>query len=118
MTLRRSLLELVRALCVLGLVFLNFGHGAVGAPAPAGALPGDVLTLAVDASFCGQPIEGPQDHAPCHACRIGGGADLPPAPPSVCAPVDVVGVVGAVEIAPLPVLAMFGRASPRGPPVA
>jgi hypothetical protein len=111
MTLRRTLLELIRALCVLGLVFLNFGHVAVAAP-----VSGDVLGIASSASFCGDPIDGPQDHAPCHACRIGGGADLPPEPPAVCAPLLVAGVVGAVEIAPLARLPVPGLASPRGPP--
>jgi hypothetical protein len=65
--------ELVRAFAVLALVFLSFGHQ------PAAAVPSDhdVLTVAVTASFCG---DAPADtsHAPCHACRIGGGADLPP----------------------------------------
>src|SRR5688572_27341042 len=104
MNLGRAMLDIVRALCVLGLIFLNFGHVAVAALAV-----GDILTLSADASYCGEPINGPQEHAPCHACRIGGGADLPPVPPAVCAPVDVVGLVAAVEIAPLPAFAVFGR---------
>jgi len=65
--------ELVRAFVVLALVFLSFGHQ------PAAAIPPghDLLTAAVTANFCG---DSPADttHAPCHACRIGGGADLPP----------------------------------------
>jgi len=65
--------ELVRALAVLALVFLSFGHQ----PAAALAQDHDVLTAAVSANWCG---DAPADtsHAPCHACRIGGGADLPP----------------------------------------
>lgn len=65
--------ELVRAFAVLALVFLSFGHQ----PAAALAHDHDVLTAAVTASFCG---DTPADttHAPCHACRIGGGVDLPP----------------------------------------
>lgn len=65
--------ELVRALAVLALVFLSFGHQ----PAVAVAHDHEVLTAAVTASMCG---DAPADttHAPCHACRIGGGADLPP----------------------------------------
>ena len=65
--------ELVRALAVLALVFLSFGHQ----PAVAVAHDHEVLTAAVTSSWCGDsPVD--TTHAPCHACRIGGGADLPP----------------------------------------
>ena len=65
--------ELARAFAVLALVFLSFGHQ----PATAVAHDHDVLTAAVTASWCGDaPVD--TSHAPCHACRIGGGADLPP----------------------------------------
>lgn len=67
--------DLVRALAVLALVFLSYAHQPVGA---AQALEHDVLTAAVTASFCGDAPEDGKAHAPCHACRIGGGADLPP----------------------------------------
>ena len=65
--------ELVRAFAVLALVFLSFGHQSAAASADHH----DVLTAAVTANYCG---DTPADttHAPCHACRIGGGADLPP----------------------------------------
>ena len=70
---RHIAMELVRALAVLALVFLSFGHQ----PAAAVAHDHDVLTVAVTSSFCGDsPVD--TTHAPCHACRIGGGADLPP----------------------------------------
>jgi hypothetical protein len=66
--------ELIRALAVLALVFLSYGHQPV-----AGASPHhNTLTAAVTTDFCGGvPADG-QTHAPCHACRIGAGADLPP----------------------------------------
>lgn len=66
--------DLVRALAVLALVFLSYAHQPVGTVAPEQ----DVLTVAVTASFCGDLPDDGKAHAPCHACRIGGGADLPP----------------------------------------
>lgn len=74
----RKLQEVVRALCVMALVFLNFGHVPIAAPMPAAT----ALSAVVDAGFCGDPVDDQHqnDHAPCHACRIGGGADLPPPP--------------------------------------
>jgi hypothetical protein len=66
--------ELVRAFAVLALVFLSFGHQPTGAV----TYDHDVLTAAVTASFCGDAPDDGKSHAPCHACRIGGGADLPP----------------------------------------
>ena len=68
--------EVVRALCVVALIFLNFGHAPLAAPVSAAP----ALSAVADASFCGDPVGGHQDHAPCHVCRIGGGADLPPPP--------------------------------------
>lgn len=66
--------DLIRAFAVLALVFLSFGHQTAGAA----HLDHDVLTAAVTADFCGEISDDGQGHAPCHACRIGGGADLPP----------------------------------------
>ena len=66
--------ELVRAFAVLALVFLSFGHQPTGTL----AYEHDVLTAALTASFCGDAPDDDKGHAPCHACRIGGGADLPP----------------------------------------
>lgn len=65
--------ELVRALAVLALVFLSYAHQ----PVAASPLDHDVLTVAVTASFCGD-TPADSSHAPCHACRVGSGADLPP----------------------------------------
>lgn len=66
--------DIAKALAVLALVFLSYAHQ------PAGAQPlgHNVLTAAVTASFCGDAPDDGKAHAPCHACRIGGGADLPP----------------------------------------
>ena len=63
----------MKALAVLALVCLSLAHQ------PAFAISADhaAVDVAVSSSYCG---DGPVDtsHAPCHACRIGGGADLPP----------------------------------------
>jgi hypothetical protein len=109
----RVMLEVVRALCVLALLFLNFAHQ----PAPAAAAPGDVLTLAATQSFCGDPAdEGKTAHAPCHACRIGAGADLP-TPPQHPIPLCA---IAEFAYGALPVLALpdrvVGPQSARGPP--
>ncbi|WP_417307401.1 hypothetical protein [Devosia sp.] len=67
--------ETLRALAVLALVFLSFGHQ------PVSVLPdSDTLSLAsASISFCGDPVSG-EDHVqgPCHACRIAGAALPPP----------------------------------------
>lgn len=106
--------ELLRALFVLALVFLNFAHQPIAVK----AAPGDVLSLAQTLSFCGSPVSDQKSggHAPCHACRIGGAADLPPAPElpvARCALADV--AYGAMPILSLPdrVVAAY---SARGPP--
>lgn len=75
MTGTRTATEVLRALCVLALLFLNFAHQPVFAAQSSH----DVLSLAASQSFCGTPLADDEGHAPCHACRIGGGADLPPA---------------------------------------
>jgi hypothetical protein len=67
--------DIAKALAVLALVFLSYAHQPAGV---SHALEHDVLTAAVTASFCGDAPTDGQSHAPCHACRIGGGADLPP----------------------------------------
>jgi hypothetical protein len=88
--------ELGRALAVLALVFFNFAHVPVAFSA-VGTAPG----WAGFQSSCGDPRGGgDRDHTniPCHACRIGAGADLPlpphcPAAQRLAAPVrfDLVG---------------------------
>jgi hypothetical protein len=73
-TYRHIAADLVRALAVLALVFLSFSHQSIAVE------PHDhgVLSAAVGTSFCGDAPEGDLGHAPCHACRIGNGAVLPP----------------------------------------
>lgn len=113
---RRSIaMDLMRALCVLAVVFLNFAHQA---PVLAKAAPTEVLAMAALLSFCGDGATLPDDkgHAPCHACRLGAAADLPPAPAPLPTPCAVV----AVAWGALPVLQQPedrpGPQSARGPP--
>lgn len=75
---RHIAIDLVRAFGVLALIFLSFSH----APVVASPVGQDILTAAVDLSFCGDSADD-QDagHSPCHACQVLGAA-LPP-PPSV-----------------------------------
>ncbi|MDP1730206.1 MAG: hypothetical protein Q8L54_03315 [Devosia sp.] len=70
--------DLLRALCVIALVFLNFGHVPLAAGAEAAAARHGV-------NFCGDPVDGPAEAKanPCQVCRIGSGADLPPPPCSI-----------------------------------
>lgn len=101
---KRTGLELLRALCVLALVFLNFGHQ----PVFAGPAPGDVLTVAASQSFCGEPIADTSEHAPCHACRIGAGAALPPACDLPLGPLPV-----ALRLTGTPADLVIARHDPR-----
>lgn len=110
---RRTLAETVRALLVLALVFLNFGHQ----PAFAARTPGDVFTIVASQTFCGTPTDD-LDHAPCHACRIGSGADLPPVTGLPCPPLPV-----ALRRTAEPAAIAFERHAPlpagaRAPPLA
>lgn len=114
LTARQTGIEVLRALCVLALIFLSFAHTSV---ASAGPVP-DTLTAALDLSYCGDMPDNPKAHAPCHACRIGGGADLPP-PCTIAVPVAL---VADVAYGALPVLQQPANpARPfnaRGPPLA
>jgi hypothetical protein len=115
LTPRKMGIETLRALVVLALVFLSFAH----TPPGAGAGSHDVLTAAIDASWCGDAPDGDgKGHAPCHACRIGGGADLPP-PCNVPLPVTVVADVayGAMPTLSLPATPIHSF-NARGPPIA
>lgn len=101
--------EICLAAMVVALTFLSFAH------VPASAADGFRIT---PGSWCGDPLApAPADHAPCHACRIGTGADLPPRPAAI-EPVTFI-VVPVAYLAPsrpvgLPVHAQL--AQPRGPP--
>lgn len=105
---RQIVLEVVRALCVLGLVFLNFGHVA--------AFAGDHRASAAASSYCVDPGDGVPDHAPCHACRIGQGADLPPPPAHPCRDPATTAVVFDAAAPVLPASPTWGFPLSRGPP--
>jgi hypothetical protein len=101
--------EICLAAMVIALSFLSFAHVPVSAADGFRATPD---------SWCGDPLApAPADHAPCHACRIGNGADLPP-PPATIEPVAFIVVPVAYLLVPgpveLPVHAQL--AQPRGPP--
>ncbi len=101
--------EIILALAVLALTFLNYGHVTVTAS-------GD-FQITSD-SWCGDPIApSSSDHAPCHACRVGSDADLPP--PSGCIEPVAFAVAPVAYLAPsaVPELPLRARpAQPRGPP--
>ena len=101
--------ETVLALVVLALACLSYGHVAVSASVG--------LRVTPD-SWCGDlPAPGSPDHTPCHACRIGSAADVPP--PSDCIePAAFVAMPVAYSAPPAaPELrAQARRAQPRGPP--
>ena len=108
----RTAAETLRALLVLALVFLNFAHQ----PAAAAPRAGDVMSVVASQSFCGEPIADDRGHAPCHACRIGSGADLPPVMDVPCPPMPV-----AVRLEVEPAAIAIARHAPlpagaRAPP--
>jgi hypothetical protein len=109
-TSRPILREALLAALVLALVFLNFGHNTAFAGAG----------YDVESSWCGDPLSpDPVAHAPCHACRVGEGAALPPPPLAAIAVVQLALLVDYPEAVPaiLPDhIAAFARA--RAPPLA
>ncbi len=115
LTARTMGIELLRACLVLALVFLSFTHTPVAATAG----PHDALTAAVDMSWCGDAPDGDSTaHAPCHACRLGAAADLPP-PCDLPLPLRTVADVhyGALPVLSLPATPA-GHYSARAPPAA
>jgi hypothetical protein len=106
---RPLLRDTLLALLTVALIFLNFGHAAVSAS-------GD-FRITPD-SWCGDPLlPNSTDHAPCHACRIGGGADLPPPPASVeWVAFVVLEVSYFAPVAAMDVPVHARPAQPRGPP--
>lgn len=105
--------ELLRALCVLALFFLNFAH----APVSAATLAGPAFSAAADVGFCGTPPdEDGSQHAPCHVCRIGGGADLPPPSGLVTPAFAVTDTTYAACAEPAAAGAVLVRPVARGPP--
>lgn len=107
-------IELLRACLVLALLFLSFAHAPVSA-----AGPHDVLTATVDMNWCGDtPDSNDTSHTPCHACRLGAAADLPP-PCGAPLPLRTVADVhyGALPVLSLPATPTAYYAA-RGPPIA
>lgn len=107
-------IELLRAALVLALVFLSFAHSPVSASSPHNA-----LTAAVDMNWCGDSPDSNDDvHTPCHACRLGAAADLPP-PCGAPLPLRTVADVhyGALPVLNLPAT-RTGQYFARGPPIA
>ena len=105
--------ETLLALLVLSLSFVNFGH--TNAVLAAGG-----RVVITTTSFCGNPfLPAAGDHAPCPACAIGAGADLPPAPCMV-APVAfaVTPVAYAEPVRFTEILPALTAARPRAPPLA
>ena len=105
--------ETLLALLVLALGFLNFGHSSV-------ALAADGHLVVTGSSYCGNPLTPDRgDHTPCHACRIGNAADLPPVPADI-APVAfaATAVIYAAPPAASTALVFGLAANPRAPPAA
>jgi hypothetical protein len=105
---RPHLREMLLALAVVALTFLNFGHVSVSAS-------GDIQVT--PDSWCGSPLapEG-TPHSPCHACRADGAA-LPP-PPAAIEPIVFI-VTDLAYVAPIAAIEvpLHSRpAQPRGPP--
>ena len=108
-TSRPILREALLAALVLALVFLNFGHTTAFAR----------TGYDVDNSWCGDPLSpDPIAHAPCHACRVGEGAALPPPPVTA---LDVARISVSISyphtLAPIAPLPLFSYARARGPPL-
>ena len=81
---RHLLADLMRALAVLGLVFLSFAHTPLSVSA---SIADEVAGIAAG-DFCVGHGTIPAHKAPanCEACRIASGIDLPPPPPQLSAP--------------------------------
>lgn len=75
---RQTILEIARAVCVLGLLLLNLAP-ATTAPAGNAAIAVHVEASVYAVDMCGDPADAPAAHAPCHACRASI-ATLPPSP--------------------------------------
>ena len=113
--------EAMQALLVLALVFFNFAHAPVSAAAGYdGELQPYLLPAGTTFVDCGDVEEDEGlAHAPCHACRIGAAADLPPAPGSCLSVPPTAGLVAYPPHTRLPARAILPHSGePRAPPVA
>lgn len=111
--------EVVRAVLVLALLCLNFASAAAAHDGSDGR--SSVSSTQIALQFCGDlgNPAGSSDHAPCHACRLFDGVDLP-APIVMAAPLParVALVVYLPVLALTPAPLAFATARPRGPPLA
>lgn len=106
----RYLRETVLALLVVALAFLSFGHVSVTAAGNFRVTPD---------SWCGDPLlpDSP-GHSPCHACRLGSGADLPPLAGCIEPVMFVAAPMAYAAPAVIFDLPVHARpAQPRGPPL-
>jgi hypothetical protein len=110
--LSRDIVEIIRALAVLALVFLNFAHAPL-------ALAGEVSGAAV---FCGDaPADAPDGSKakePCPACRIGEGVALPDVPCAVSRAARILPVAHADVTNAVVPSRRHTAAVARGPPAA
>lgn len=105
--------EGVRALVVLALVFLNFGHAPLAAAAD--------LVPAWAVATCGAPVaDGGPAQAPvahqCDVCLLGAGFGLPPAPPVLILPRGEPRLSRVAVAVVMPAAWHYGLAQPRAPP--
>jgi hypothetical protein len=108
-TIRSMMRESLLGLLVLALLGLNFGHVSVGF--------GGELRIVPDA-WCGDPLlpDSPAP-SPCHACRLGSGALLPPVPPVPVPPLRIaIAILHGEPAAPIVTPLAFPAAQPRAPP--
>lgn len=112
--------DAMRALLVLALVFFNFAHAPVSATVGYDQeLQPYLLPATATAVDCGDVHDDGPAHAPCHACRIGGSADLPPAPGSCLSAPLMDGIVAyAVRTDHHAHAILPHSGEPRAPPVA
>lgn len=111
---RLTITEVLRALGVLALVFLSFAQAPVAAVTTGPA----AIATALDMSYCGDLPDDPKAHAPCHACRTGSAAALPP-PCDMAIPVTVVADIAYDALPSLGLLSSPPRSfDARGPPLA
>lgn len=114
---RVMMVDVLRALCVLALIFLVLGHKPVLALDVAQGPTYGVTSLN---SYCGDLPDGSTGHAPCHACRLFTGLDLPPAPDRAEPAFRAAITFAWVQALPMPAAAAWvPRANPaRAPPLA
>lgn len=106
--------ESLLALLVLALACLSFAHRPIAVAGPGIS----TLAASIDASYCGDKPQDDAGHAPCHACRLGHGADLPPpCQASTQAPRLALAVPPFAPEALRVATFLPGRSAARGPPL-